>query len=71
LPDSESTEKEAQKTYHLQDFAATYRLTRRETEITQLILQGKTNAEIAEELFISETTVKKHVSNIFEKTGIN
>ena len=71
LPDSESSEKEAQKTYHLQDFAATYRLTRRETEITQLILQGKTNAEIAGELFISETTVKKHVSNIFEKTGIN
>ncbi|MDE7479015.1 MAG: helix-turn-helix transcriptional regulator [Lachnospiraceae bacterium] len=45
-------------------------LTKRETEITQLIIQGKSNAEIAGELFISETTVKKHVSNIFEKTGV-
>lgn len=54
----------------LQEFVRQHGLTRRETEITQLILQGKSNAEIAGELFISETTVKKHVSNIFEKTGI-
>lgn len=58
------------ETLHLQDFVKMYSLTKRETEITQLIIQGKSNAEIAGELFISETTVKKHVSNIFEKTGI-
>lgn len=70
-PDNENSGKEEPKTCHLPDFAKAYRLTRRETEIAQLILQGKTNAEIAGELFISETTVKKHVSNIFEKTGIS
>ncbi len=61
----------AQKKIGVQEFAMTYALTRRETEITQLIIQGKSNAMIAGELFISETTVKKHVSNIFEKTGVS
>ena len=45
-------------------------LTRREAEVALLIYQKKTNHEIAEELFISETTVKKHVTHIFEKLGI-
>lgn len=53
------------------DFLALSGLTKRETEIAQLILQGKSNAEIGKELFISETTVKKHVSNIFEKTDVS
>lgn len=46
-------------------------LTNRESELATLICKGLTNAEIAAELFISETTVKKHISNIFEKLGIN
>jgi len=46
-------------------------LTRRETEVALLILKCMSNAEIAEELFISETTVKKHVSNIFAKLKIS
>ncbi len=70
-PDSPDSSGEEQKTCPLQEYVKTYGLTKRETEITQLVLQGKTNAEIAETLFISDTTVKKHVSNIFEKTGIN
>lgn len=45
-------------------------LTKREIEIAGLIRRGLTNREIAEELFIAETTVKKHVSNIFEKLDI-
>ncbi|MBO5055344.1 MAG: response regulator transcription factor [Lachnospiraceae bacterium] len=45
-------------------------LTKRERQIAELIKRGLTNREIGEELFISETTVKKHVSNIFEKLGI-
>ena len=45
-------------------------LTRREAEIADLIRRGLTNKEIADELFIAETTVKKQVSHIFEKLGI-
>lgn len=45
-------------------------LTKREAEIAILISKGLSNREIAEEFVISEATVKKHVSNIFEKTGI-
>lgn len=44
-------------------------LTKRELEIAGLIAEGKSNGEIAQALFISEATVKKHISNIFEKTG--
>lgn len=44
-------------------------LTRRECEIAVLICQGMSNAEIGENLCISEATVKKHISNIFEKLG--
>ena len=45
-------------------------LTKLEAEIALLVCRGCSNAMIAEELVISETTVKKHISNIFEKTGI-
>lgn len=45
-------------------------LTKREVEIAFHVIQNETNAEIAERLFISETTVKKHLSNIFSKLGI-
>lgn len=46
-------------------------LTNRESELALLICKGLSNAEIAAELCISETTVKKHVSNIFEKLQIS
>lgn len=46
-------------------------LTCREKEIALLIAQGKTNIEIAEKLFISPFTVKKHVYNIFVKLQIS
>lgn len=48
-----------------------YNLTKREAEIGYLIVSDYSNAMIAEELFIAETTVKKHVSHIYEKTGTN
>lgn len=47
------------------------KLTKRESEIALLICQGFSNREIADVLTISEKTVKKHVSNIFDKTNIN
>jgi DNA-binding NarL/FixJ family response regulator len=44
-------------------------LTEREAEVLALIAQGKSNGEIASELFIAEVTVKTHVNRIFAKTG--
>ena len=46
-------------------------LTARETEVSLLVIQGFANKEIAQELYISETTVKKHLSNIFAKLEIS
>ena len=45
-------------------------LTERETEVLRLLAGGKANKEIAQELHISETTVKTHVSNILMKLGV-
>lgn len=45
-------------------------LTVREQEVLQLILSGKSNREIAGALFISESTVKTHVRNIFSKYDV-
>ncbi len=47
------------------------KLTRQEKIIVEMIKQGLSNREIGEELYISESTVKKHVSNIFAKLGIS
>ena len=44
-------------------------LTRREAEVLRLVAAGKTNQEIAGELFIAERTAANHVSNIFAKIG--
>ena len=46
-------------------------LTIRETQIALLLLQNLHNAEIAGQLYISESTVKKHISNIYSKLEIN
>jgi two-component system, NarL family, response regulator LiaR len=45
------------------------RITRRELEILELIAQGLSNREIAEKLFVSESTVKTHSSRVFDKLG--
>ena len=45
-------------------------LTRREVEIALSILRGMTYKETGRELFIAESTVSKHASNIFKKTGV-
>ena len=46
-------------------------LTGRELEIGQLVVNRKTNREIADELFLSPKTVEAHLRNIFFKLGIN
>jgi DNA-binding NarL/FixJ family response regulator len=46
-------------------------LTHRELEVLQLLSQGKSNPQIAQELFISAGTVKVHVRNIASKMGVS
>lgn len=47
-----------------------YRLTRREADVLRRVLNGSKNTEIAEDLQISEQTVKDHLSNIYMKCGV-
>ena len=46
-------------------------LTQREEEVLELLTQGVTYKGVASQLFISETTVKTHVNNIFQKLQVN
>lgn len=45
-------------------------LTGREEDVLALIAEGQSNKAIAEALFIGETTVKTHLSNLFMKLGV-
>jgi len=44
-------------------------LTAREVDVLRLIAAGKSNLEIAKDLFVSEATVKTHINHVFAKTG--
>jgi DNA-binding NarL/FixJ family response regulator len=46
-------------------------LTKREKEILRLVSEGLTNDEIGKKIFISEKTVKTHLTNIFDKLKVN
>ena len=47
------------------------RLTPREREIMDLVAEGRTNAEIAERLWVSPVTVRKHLENVYAKLGVH
>ena len=49
----------------------TGKLTERETDVLRLLAKGLTNAEIAAQLYISEGTVRNHVSAILDKLGVS
>jgi DNA-binding NarL/FixJ family response regulator len=46
-------------------------LTTRELQVLRLVATGRTNRAIAADLFLSEKTVARHISNIFTKLGIS
>ncbi len=62
--------REALHQYRL-DQLAPYNLTERETEVVMLLIDGQTLGNIAEQLFISERTVKFHSKNAYEKLGVH
>lgn len=58
-------------TLYEQDKSIVNNLTNREVEVLKLIAEGMINKEIAKDLYISEKTVKNHISNIFKKLDVN
>ena len=45
-------------------------LTHREREVFELLVQDKTTKDIAQQLFISEKTVRNHISNVMQKLNV-
>lgn len=64
LRDLERTDEE------LESILLIFSLSQREVEVLQHLMEGKTNPEIAGILFVSESTIKTHVHNIYSKFGI-
>lgn len=67
LPDLERVNHLLKKDRH----SGTHGLSLRELQVLRLVISGKTNKAIADALFISERTVDRHVSNIFNKLGVS
>jgi DNA-binding NarL/FixJ family response regulator len=59
-----------QSEFAAQSSSTAKRLTARELEIVRLVAVGLRNAEVAERLAITESTVKTHLNNIFQKLGV-
>lgn len=66
------TERENKGSFHQTEIRRPFHLlTKRECEVLQLLTDGQSNRAIGETLFISEKTVKNHVSSILQKMNVN
>lgn len=65
---SQTTAAEASKKSELPSIQS---LTQREQDVLRLLAKGHSNKEIADQLFVSEKTVKTHVANILQKLDVN
>lgn len=54
-----------------EDLKVKYNFSDREIEVIELLIKGKTNAQVSEELFISINTVKSHVKSIYKKLAVS
>ncbi|MGN1123619.1 MAG: response regulator transcription factor, partial [Eubacterium sp.] len=52
------------------EFSQNDLLSKREREVMKLLLEGKKRKEIAEELFVTESTIKKHSASIYKKLEV-
>lgn len=68
---AEPVEEDTRKTAEILNFAGAELLTVREKEVLIHILSNKKRKDIAEELCVSENTIKKHTSHIFAKLGVS
>jgi len=66
----QENEKTASSGHNCAALMKKYELTRRECEILELLFEGKEKEEIADELFIAENTLRRHIYNIYTKMGI-
>ena len=55
---------------NLSGLVAPFNLTKREVEVMALIVSGKTGKAIADELYVSESTIKKHTKSIYTKLQV-
>ena len=57
-------------TKNVSEIVKKYKITSREAQIIRQIKSGMFNSEIAQNLYVSEQTIKRHIYNIFQKTGV-
>ncbi|MEJ5285498.1 MAG: LuxR C-terminal-related transcriptional regulator [Brevinematales bacterium] len=63
--------KELTKNVFIDSFCESFNISKREKDILIMLLNGKNNREICAKLCISINTIKTHISNIYQKTGVN
>ena len=54
----------------VKNIAVKYKLGTQEEKVLNLLIQGMSNQEIADELFVSVNTIRNHIANIYKKTGM-